>query len=206
MTKIKLCGLRRVEDAPLVGRAGPDFAGVILSGGFRRSVEPEVAANLRKILPPSIPLVGVFVNDEVDKIVSLLQSGVIDVAQLHGGETDETVRAIKERTGKPVWKVFQISADSDCVPCGYFARIEACPADFVLLDAGTGSGKTFDWTLARGIRRPFILAGGLNADNVAEAISQTHPWAVDTSSGVETDGWKDEAKISAFVRAARAAK
>ncbi len=200
MTRIKLCGLRREEDAVMVGRAKPDFAGVILASGFRRSVEPEVAHDIRKILPPSIPLVGVFVNDDPDKIVSLLDMGVIDIAQLHGQETDETVREVQKRTGKPVWKVFQISETTD------FTRIEACPADVVLLDAGTGSGKTFDWSLARRIRRPFLLAGGLNPDNVAEAIAQTHPWAVDTSSGVETDGWKDEAKIAAFVQAVRAAE
>ncbi len=200
MTRVKICGLRRDEDAIMVGRAKPDFAGVILARGFRRSVEPEVAAHVRKLLPPSIPLVGVFVNDGPDKIVSLLKGGIIDIAQLHGAEPDETVREIQERTGKPVWKVFQISSESD------FARIENCPADVVLLDAGTGSGKTFDWTLACSLRRPFILAGGLNPENVAGAIAQTHPWAVDTSSGVETDGWKDEAKIAAFVRSVQDAE
>lgn len=197
MTKVKICGLRRPEDAQILNRCAPDYAGTILARGFRRSVAPETAALLRKTLSPAIPLVGVFVDNDPDEIARLLEDGTIDIAQLHGGESDQTAAALRERTKKPIWKVFKITETTD------FTRIENCPADLVLLDAGTGTGQTFDWTLAKQVRRPFILAGGLTPANAAAAIAQTRPFAVDTSSGVETDGTKDEAKIAAFIRAVR---
>ncbi len=197
MTLVKICGLRRTEDVLAVNRVKPDFAGMILADGFRRTVDRKTAEQLKAMLLPDIRLTGVFFNDEEEKILSYLNDGVIDIAQLHGQESDAMVKSIKEKTGKPVWKVFQMTQDTDC------EQIEASSADLVLLDAGTGCGRTFDWSLVKKIRRPFILAGGLTPENVEAAVEQTHPYAVDTSSGVETDGWKDENKIASFTEAVR---
>ncbi len=197
MTKVKICGLRRPQDVEAVNASRPDYAGLILAAGFRRTVDRETAQALRRALSRDIPLVGVFVDDDPAVMADYLDSGIIDIAQLHGREPAQTVRALQARTGRPVWKVFQMTAETDR------REIEESPADLVLLDAGTGCGQRFDWSLAAGIRRPFVLAGGLTPENVAAAVAQTRPFAVDTSSGVETDGWKDSKKIAAFVEAVR---
>jgi phosphoribosylanthranilate isomerase len=198
MTKIKLCGLRRLEDITYVNEAGPDFAGVILAANpkFWRAISDEQARRLRDALRPDIPLVGVFVNDDTDRICRLLQQGTIDIAQLHGSESPETIQEIADRTGKPVWKAFQVKTPADVA-----AAIQT-PAEHPLLDSGTGSGVSFDWSLVAGVERPFLLAGGLNPDNLAAAIAQVQPWCVDISSGTETDKVKDQAKIQRAVEIA----
>lgn len=128
----------------------------------------------------------------------LLREGVIDLAQLHGHESEETVKALQERTGKPIIKAFRIESEED------IRAAERSRADYVLLDSGIGgTGKRFDWDLARDLRRPFFLAGGLDAGNVAEAIARCAPFAVDASSSVETGGRKDPVKIEQFLRAVR---
>ncbi len=206
--KVKICGLMREEDILAVNRAHPDFAGVILSEGFRRTIPAERAGIFKKILSPEIPLAGVFVNDRPEWIAELLNNGTIDIAQLHGSESEKEIIFIKSMTGKPVWKVFKLrpgAAGSKNLPDTIFEEINNSPADMVLLDAGTGTGESFDWSICRNVKRPFILAGGLTPENVADAIVQTRPCAVDTSSGVETNGSKDEDKIFEFVKNARAA-
>ncbi len=197
MTKVNICGLRSAEDALLMNRLQPDYAGVILSAGFRRTVAYETARKIRETLDPAIPLVGVFVDEEEERMASFLKEGIIDIAQLHGQESDETGRSLIKRTGKPVWKAFQVGKEAD------LGRIIACPADLLLLDAGQGSGQTFDWSLAAGVKRPFLLAGGLTPENVRLAITQILPYGVDVSSGDETDGRKDPKKAEAFVRKVR---
>ncbi len=198
--KIKICGLMSAEDAKAVLEAGADYAGVILAKGFRRSITAETAKQIHDALEGRIPLVGVFVNDDAEEIVGLLNEDIINVCQLHGDESDEEIRLIETKTNKPAWKVFKL--DSTRLE-EQLRDIEECSADMVLLDAGTGTGECFDWSLTEKIQRPFILAGGLNPQNVREAILQTSPFAVDTSSGVETDGLKDKNKIFAFCEAAR---
>lgn len=191
MCKIKICGLRRLEDVDYVNEAHPDYAGVILADPkkFRRAISREQAKAIRKKLDPTIPLVGVFVNNSFLEVDNYLRSNIIDMAQLHGNESDEYIRIIRFNCEKPVFKAFQIHSQEDV------DRSVKSYADQVLLDSGTGSGKTFDWSVAANVRRPFMLAGGLNPDNLEAAIAQTHPWAVDISSGVETNGVKDREKI-----------
>ena len=122
------------------------------------------------------------------------------VAQLHGGEDAAYIAALRRRAAEmEIWQAFQIRSGYDLVAAA------ASRADLVLLDGGAGAGKTFDWALAEKFPRPFILAGGLTPETIPEAIARMHPYSVDVSSGVETDGFKDGAKIRAAVEAARKA-
>ncbi|MDO4620403.1 MAG: phosphoribosylanthranilate isomerase [Lachnospiraceae bacterium] len=200
MPEVKICGNKTVDDIQILNRYKPDYAGCILSPGFRRSISEQTAAELRKELMKAIPLVGVFVDDDPERIERLLKEGIIDIAQLHGSEEAAVIRRLKEKTSCEIWKVFRMKGDVD------YQKIESCPADLVLLDAGTGSGECFDWKKTAQVTRPFILAGGLQAGNVAEAVAQTRPYAVDVSSAVECDGRKNEERIAEFIRKARGAK
>ena len=200
MTKIKLCGLSRIQDIEAANMLLPDYIGFVFAKKSRRSVSPELATRLKAALLPGIQAVGVFVNEPVGDIVRLLKSGVIDAAQLHGTESREYVQELKRRTDKPIIQAYRIASLADVV------LAEASPADYILLDNGAGgTGEAFDWSLIANVKRPFFLAGGLAAENVQEAIRQNAPFAVDASSGLETDGVKDAAKMKAFVEAVRAA-
>ncbi len=201
MTKIKICGLRREEDIALVNRLRPEYIGFVLVPGRRRAVTREVAARLKKLLDPGITAVGVFIDESLAAVEELLGSGVIDAAQLHGGESEEYVAELRARTGKPVIKAFILGGGRD--PGGTVAAANRSPADCILLDGGTGGGKPFDENLLSGVTRPYFLAGGLDPQNVAGAVARLNPYAVDVSSGVETDGVKDPGKAAAFVRAVR---
>ena len=152
---------------------------------------------LREQLSPAIQAVGVFVNERIERIAGLLNSGVIDMAQLHGGEDNGYIAALRALTGKPVIKAFQITGRESVISA------ENSAADLILLDSGAGTGSAFDWSLIQDIRRPYFLAGGLDAGNAAEAAARLHPFAVDVSSGIETNGSKDRAKMEAFVAAVR---
>lgn len=203
MTKIKLCGIRRPEDVAMVNRAQPDYAGFVFAPG-RRQVTAEQAENLRRQLDPAIASVGVFVKAAVEEAAALANRGTIQLIQLHGEEDEAYVKALRERTTAPIIRVIRVRGmeslrDLDRYDCDYF-----------LLDTYSGSqfgglGKTFDHSLLRQARfpRPFFLAGGLDADNVAATIAGCSPFGVDTSSGIETAGTKDENKIRAFVSAVR---
>ena len=201
-TGIKFCGLRRQEDISYVAELGADFAGFIMSPKFWRYVAPEDVANLRKGLPETTKVVGVFVNEDVSYVAKCINDGVIDIAQLHGSESEDYIKELRQATsGKAViTKVFLIKSEDDVE----LARVST--ADYVLLDSGVGgTGQTFDWTLIRDIGREYFLAGGLNPDNVADAVNRFHPMAVDVSSGVETDKLKDYAKMQKFAQAVRQA-
>lgn len=197
MTKIKLCGLTRPEDIEAANELRPDFIGFVFAQKYRRYVPPEKAAELKKKLLKSIQAVGVFVDEPIETVAKLLREDIIDVAQLHGSEDDEYIRQIKQLTGKTVIKAFRIDDASK------LSDIESCNADYVMLDSGAGSGETFEWNLIRSVKRPFFLAGGLNPQNVETAIKEIHPFAVDVSSGIETDGRKDDKKMADFVAAVR---
>ena len=197
-TKIKICGLSRPEDIEAVNEVKPDYAGFVVEvSKSRRNVSVQQLRRLTALLDHGIVSVGVFVNAPVELIVGLLQDGVLAMAQLHGQEDDAYIQALQARTGKPVWKAFRIRStdDSDAA--------RASSADMILLDNGYGTGRTFDWSLAGGVNRPFLLAGGLAPDNIPEAVAALHPYGVDISSGVETGGQKDRGKILAAVSAAR---
>ena len=197
MTKIKICGLMSAQDARFANEVRPDFAGMILSAGFRRSVSAETAAAIRAALDPQIPAVGVFVDAPAADIAAFVTSGIIQIVQLHGHEDAAYLAALRQMTDVPVWQAFRIRNAEDV------RQAEQSAADTVLLDSGTGTGKAFDWSLLSGITRPYFLAGGLNPENAADAVGTLHPAGVDVSSGVETDGRKDFQKMRAFVRAVR---
>lgn len=212
-SRIKICGLSRPCDIDYVNAAKPDYIGFVFAKS-RRQVSSQQAAELKRRLDPDICAVGVFVNEEPERIVGLVKDGTIDIVQLHGQEDEayiDTLRKLlapleaKEREryhktdGKricscPIIKAFSVKTPEDVE--------KACKssADYILLDQGAGgTGKTFDWRMIGEIDRPFFLAGGLGPDNI-EAAMQTGAFALDVSSGVETDGFKDAEKIEMCVR------
>lgn len=200
-TKIKLCGIFRQEDVPLVNAARPDYCGFILNfPKSHRNLTLEQAAQLAERIDPNILRVGVFVNQPVETVVEALKSGVIHIAQLHGGEGAAEITAIQRATGKPVWKAFQVRGSED------LERAKASPGDLVLLDNGYGTGRAFNWTLVGEVGRPFALAGGLTPENIPDAIAKLHPEVLDLSSGVETNSVKDGDKMRRAVLAARTAQ
>lgn len=182
MAKIKICGLRREIDIDFVNEFLPDYIGFILTDGFRRSISLETAKKLKAKLDGRIKAVGVFVNDDIDKINNAVNSGIIDIVQLHGNETAEYCKKINA----PVIKYFNPDM---------FEHIDEYDTDYLLLDSGTGSGKTFDWSKIPNVSKPFFLAGGINSDNIKNAIEEINPFCIDLSSAVETDGYKSYDKI-----------
>ena len=197
MTRIKLCGLTRPEDIEIANALSPYYIGFVFFEKSRRYVEEEKAKELKSLLSKDIKAVGVFVDETPGKIAHLLDSGIIDIAQLHGSEDEGYIKKLKTLSDKPVIKAFQIEGKED------IKKAEASSADFVLLDSGQGSGNAFDWALLSDIRRDYFLAGGLDPGNVSDAIRALHPYAVDVSSGIETDHIKDKNKMAAFVSAVR---
>ena len=193
MTRIKICGLRSEDDISFANELKPNYIGFVFLKGRARYVSPERAAYLRELLDPSIPAVGVFVNEPVENVISLLQSGTIQMAQLHGQEDTSYFKVLRDHCSHPIMKAFIIKTKEDVKNALNY------PSDLLLLDNGMGSGNSFDWSLIQNIEKPFFLAGGLNPDNVSTAISLTHPFGVDVSSGVETEGKKDFNKMKAFV-------
>lgn len=198
MTKIKLCGLKRPQDIQAVNELLPDYIGFVFAPKSRRYVHPDRAEELRRMLSPGIIPVGVFVNETPETVAALLDRGIIDIAQLHGKEDAAYIRRLRQLTKKPLIQAFRIDTPADV------ATAQASLADYVLLDSGTGgTGTSFDWSLLQNIQRPYFLAGGLTPENVGGAVETLHPYAVDVSSGIETDGAKDKEKMTQFVRAVR---
>lgn len=197
MSRIKICGLSQKEDIEAVNTYRPDFAGFVFYPPSRRHITAGRAAELKKMLDPSIPAVGVFVDGDPWEIASLAEYDIIDMIQLHGSEDADYIKELRTLTQKPIIQAFKIRTEGD------IEQARASRADYVLLDNGKGTGETFDWTLIRDIGRPFFLAGGLNAGNVAEAIGRFQPYAVDISSGAETGGMKDPDKIRDCILAVR---
>ena len=199
MTRIKICGLSRPCDVAFVNEARPDWCGFIIDfPRSHRSVTPRQALALRRQLAPGIVPVGVTVDQPVEAVAALLRSGVVDIAQLHGTEDESYLAALRTLApGHPLWKAFTLRTPDD------LSAALASGADMILLDSGKGTGQTFDWSLLRGVARPFLLAGGLTPENIPRAVREVHPWGVDLSSGVETDRRKDRDKILAAVATAR---
>ncbi len=197
MTKIKLCGLSRPCDIGAANELKPDYIGFVFAPKSKRYVTPEKAMELKQMLLPEIQSVGVFVNEKPETVVKLLQDGTIDIAQLHGAEDEEYIIQLRQLTDKPIIKAFRIETASD------IEKTLQSTADYLLLDSGAGTGTVFDWKLIQNIKRPYFLAGGLDADNAAEAVNTLRPYALDVSSGIETSGLKDKSKMAAFVSAVR---
>ena len=198
MTKIKLCGLKRPQDIQAANELLPAYIGFVFAPKSRRYVHPDRAEELRRMLNPCILPVGVFVNETPETVAALLDRGIIDIAQLHGKEDEAYIRRLRQLTKKPLIQAFRIDTPADV------AAAQASTADYVLLDSGAGgTGTCFDWSLLQDIQRPYFLAGGLTPENVGGAVATLHPYAVDVSSGIETDGAKDKEKMTQFVRAVR---
>ncbi len=197
-SRIKICGLRRREDMEVVNRWQPDYCGFLFYEKSRRFISFDQAAALRKLLRPEIAAVGVFVNADPAEIAACARRGIIDWIQLHGQEDENYLRTLRSLTACPIIQAFSVRRQED------IQRAEASKAEMILLDHGSGgTGESFDWNLLNRVRRPYFLAGGLNPDNVASAIRQYHPYGLDISSGVETDGWKDPQKIETCIRRIR---
>ena len=192
MAKIKICGMRRDEDIDFANSLRPDYIGFVLTEGYRRSITPETAARLKKRLSGGIKAVGVFVNDSADKINLLFERNVIDIAQLHGDESPEYCKMIKA----PVIKYFNCSH-------GEPDDLDKYDVEYFLFDSGTGTGRAFDWSNIPKTDKPFFLAGGISESNVKQAIDTAKPFAVDVSSSVETNGYKDYKKMKRFMEMAR---
>lgn len=197
MAKVKICGLSRLSDIDAVNEEKPEYIGFVFAES-RRNVSPRLASDLRKKLAPGIVPVGVFVDEEMKNIVSLAWRGVIDIIQLHGAEDEEYIVRLKTMTNRPVIKAVAVLNKGDA------QKWEKTSADYLLLDGKSGGkGQRFDWDLIGKIDKPFFLAGGLSCKNIGTALEKVKPFAVDVSSGVETDGIKDHAKIREFIRMVR---
>ncbi len=213
--KIKICGLSRRSDILAVNELKPEYIGFVFYEKSKRNVSEEQAADLRETLATDIIPVGVFVDPPMDMVLRLLRRGIISMAQLHGSESEEYIKELKTKLREPgqfqdgtkyhtdgsIIKAVLVRSPED------LKRATGTSADYLLLDQGLGSGETFDWDMVRDILtdfpKPFFLAGGLDAYNVKEAIDKLHPYAVDISSKVETEGVKDKSKIKAFIDAVR---
>lgn len=199
MTKIKICGLFRDVDAKYINDSKPDYAGFVIGvPKSKRNIDYNTAKRLRELINSSIPTAGVFINHPVENVARLVNDGIISIVQLHGSEDDVYIEKLRELVPTTeIWKAFVVKFEKDV------ETANSSTADKVLLDSGTGCGKLFDWSVLRGINREFILAGGLNSENIPQAVEQIHPFAVDLSSGVETDGVKDAEKIDSAVKSVR---
>ena len=202
MTKVKICGLSRKEDIAYVNDCKPDFVGFVFYAKSKRAVTLEQALELKGLLDRSIKTVGVFVNADMGFVAELAALQVIDMIQLHGDEDAEYCARLRLLTDAPLIKAIRVRSSES------FRGLEKYPVDYFLFDtyqAGVygGTGRRFDVELGENIPKPFFVAGGLDAGNVADVIKKTQAFAVDVSGGVETDGYKDPGKIAAFIASVR---
>ena len=196
--KIKICGLTRLEDIEAANALLPDYIGFVFWERSKRNVTKEQAKELKSRLDSRIKAVGVFVDAEIDFIADLVSCGIIDVAQLHGSEDEDYISQLRERIGgAEIIKAFNINKIES------FDEAEKSLADHIMIDSGKGSGIAFDWSKLERLKRPYFLAGGLSTENISEVLASIKPFAVDVSSGVETDGFKDRAKMKRFVESVR---
>lgn len=215
--KVKMCGISKVETIPAVVEAKPDYMGLVFAPS-KRQVTVDQAKTLVEELHKQytkrynngteqsnndeIKTVGVFVNETLENLVTIATDANLDAVQLHGDEDEAFIKALKEKTDVEVWKAVQIRSSTDAE-----AWIDSS-ADMLLFDAyhkdeRGGTGEVFDWSCLDEFERPFMLAGGIDSTNVAHAIRTVRPYGIDISSGIETDGVKDDEKIKAFTNIVR---
>ena len=215
--KVKMCGISKVETIPAVVEAKPDYMGLVFAPS-KRQVTVDQAKTLVEELHKQyatrynsgaeqstndeIKTVGVFVNETLDNLVKIATEANLDVVQLHGDEDEAFIQSLKERTNVEVWKAVQIRSAADA------ETWSDSSADMLLFDAyhkdeRGGTGEVFDWSCLDEFERPFMLAGGIDSTNVARAIRTVRPYGIDISSGIETDGVKDDEKIKAFTNIVR---
>ena len=194
MKKIKICGLKRREDIEYVNKYQPDYIGFVFAGKKRKLTYDQVV-DLKKYLTSSIQVVGVFVNEDISFVEKLVKEHVIDLVQLHGQEDQKYIQALKEKVDVSIIKAIQIKNED--------SFNEHYDVDYYLYDHGTGgTGESFDWSMLKEVDKPVFLAGGINLLNVDDALKK-NVYALDVSSGVEIDGFKDEKKIKKIVRRVR---
>lgn len=194
MKKIKICGLKRREDIEYVNKYQPDYIGFVFAGK-KRKLTYNQAVDFKKYLASSIQVVGVFVNEDISFVEKLVREHVIDLVQLHGQEDQKYIQALKEKVDVPIIKAIQIKNED--------SFNEHYDVDYYLYDHGTGgTGESFDWSMLKEIDKRVFLAGGINLLNIDDALKK-NVYALDVSSGVETDGFKDEEKIKKIVRRVR---
>jgi phosphoribosylanthranilate isomerase len=201
--KVKICGLSRAIDIEYANIAKPDYIGFVFAES-RRKVTPETALQLRKRLAPGVVPVGDFVDADPDEIARICAAGIISVVQLHGGENEAYIEALRKKSAAPIIKAIRVTARSDII------EGNKSPADYILFDqGGGGTGQSFDWSLIREMRgeieKPFFIAGGVDDRNL-EFAAALNPYGIDVSSGAETDGLKDPEKIKNIVDAVRCFK
>ena len=198
-TKIKICGLKRIEDVISVNVAEPDYCGFIFNvSGSRRSIGAEQLNILVDMLNPEIVPIGVFVNEKTDVILRIVRESGIRMVQLHGQENGEIIHTIQSKAQVPVIKAVSVRSKEDV------RSAVLSPADYLLFDCGEGgTGQTFDWNLLEDIPRSYFMAGGIGTHNMEEVLRRFSPFALDVNSSVETDGQKDGKKILASVRMLR---
>lgn len=182
---VKFCGLRRIEDIEYVNKLKPDFIGFVFAKS-KRQIDLEKAKMLKSNLDKSIKAVGVFRNDDIELIKSIIDSNLIDMIQLHGDESDEFISMIRKFTNLPIIKAYR---DSDLCEYSLFDNINP------------GEGVKFDWETIKS-NKPYFLAGGINLDNLNEAL-KLNPFCIDVSSGIETNGVKDYDKMCEFIKRCR---
>ena len=212
--KVKMCGISKVETIPAVVEAKPDYMGLVFAPSKRqvtvdqakilveelhRGYAKKYGSDTEHDKNDTIKTVGVFVNETVDNLVTIANEANLDVVQLHGDEDEAFIQSLKERTNVEVWKAVQIRRAADAE-----AWIDSS-ADMLLFDAyhkdeRGGTGDVFDWSCLDTFERPFMLAGGIDSTNVARAIRTVRPYGIDISSGIETNGVKDDEKITAFTK------
>lgn len=193
--KIKICGLKRMEDIAYANRYQPDYVGFIINfPKSHRSKTPQEVEILSRELSDSIQKVGVFVDEPAETPITMANQGIIDVIQLHGNEDEDYIQTLRSRCRAKIIKAFTIRGAAD------IRVAKESSADYVLLDQGKGSGQVFDWSwIPEDFGRAYFLAGGLTPENIDDAYGRLHPWAMDISSGVETNQQKDEGKIKSIL-------
>jgi phosphoribosylanthranilate isomerase len=201
MTKVKICGLKSMEDIEIVNKYFPDYIGFVFADS-KRKISIETAIKLKRNLDKSIQTVGVFVNEPIENILEICRNSVIDVIQLHGNENSDYIKILRSKLSTPIIKAVGIDNKQ-----GLLTTMEY-NVDFVLYDTAVkgqfgGSGISFDHSILSNKQEPYFLAGGLDKENVVKAIRSCKPYCIDVSSGVETDGKKDEDKIKNFINTVR---
>jgi len=212
--KVKMCGISKVETIPAVVEAKPDYMGLVFAPSKRqvtvdqakilveelhRGYAQKYGSDTEHDKNDTIKTVGVFVNETVDNLVTIANEANLDAVQLHGDEDEAFIQSLKERTNVEVWKAIQIRTAADT------EKWIDSSADMLLFDAyhkdeRGGTGEVFDWSSLDAFERPFMLAGGIDSTNVARAIRTVRPYGIDISSGIETNGMKDDKKITAFTK------
>ncbi|WP_163327549.1 phosphoribosylanthranilate isomerase [Desulfurobacterium thermolithotrophum] len=206
MVKVKICGLTSLEDALIATEAGADVLGFILYPKSKRFIKAKEIRNITSNLPPFILKAGVFVNEDPRNVLEILSYAHLDFAQLHGDETPKECEYIGRNRVIKVFRLKSVEEVEKIEP--YIGKIRAILLDTYSKDSYGGTGKTFNWEIARAVKErfdiPVILSGGLNPENVARAIKEVNPYAVDVSSGVEIEpGKKDKKKVLQFIKSAK---